>query len=105
MGDAPPHFLEGPLTMNEDGLSIPAFLRISAARRRAAWARFPSRPTPALGRERTATESAYYASIKAEKAAKRTADEIRFKAMRAKAAAEKAERQAVKQAVEKARRR
>jgi hypothetical protein len=83
-----------------DGLDVPDFLKLSAADRRRAWERHPSKPTPALGREVTSTEVAYRASIEREKAAKRAADEVRFQAMRAKAAAEKSEREAIKQAVE-----
>jgi hypothetical protein len=48
----------------------------------------------------TKTERAYRASIERDKAAKRAADEVRFQVMRAKAAAEKAEREAVRHAVE-----
>jgi hypothetical protein len=88
----------------DDGLNIPEFLKISAERRKQAWlefdARHSSKPTPAFSREMTETERLYRASIEREKAAKRAADEIRFQAMRAKAAAEKAEREAVRQAVE-----
>src|SRR5262245_27797357 len=88
----------------DDGLDIPAFLKISARRRKQAWlkfdARHPSKSTPAFSREMTETEHLYRASIERDKAAKRAADEVRFQAMRAKAAAEKAERQAVRQAVE-----
>src|SRR5262245_65261623 len=83
-----------------NGLDVPTFLKISAADRRRAWERHPSKPTPALGREMTETERAYRASIERERAAKRAADEVRFQAMRAKAATEKAEREAVRQAVE-----
>ena len=84
---------------DDDGLDIPDFLKITAADRRLAWERNPSRPMPAFGREMSATERAYRASIEREKAAKRAADEVRFKAMRAKAATEKAERDSVKRAV------
>jgi len=45
-------------------------------------------------------ERAYRASIERDKAAKRAADKVRFEAMRAKAAADKAERMAVKRAVD-----
>ena len=84
----------------DDGLDVPDLLKLTAADRRLAWERNPSRPMPAFGRAMTETELAYRASIERDKAAKRAADEIRFQAMRAKAAAEKAERQTVKQAVE-----
>jgi phage terminase Nu1 subunit (DNA packaging protein) len=87
------------MSEDDDGLSVPDFLRISAEDRRRAWERSPPRSTPALERKRTATEIAYYASIAAEMAAKRAADAIRFKVLRARAAAEKAERQAIKQSV------
>jgi hypothetical protein len=86
-----------------DNLDIPEFLKISAKRRKQAWLEFDAhrpQPIPTFGREMSATERAYRASIEREKAAKRAADEIRFQSMRAKAAAEKAERQAVQQAVE-----
>src|SRR5262249_22099629 len=79
----------------DPGLDIPDFLQIPAADRQRAWERHPSKPTPALGRVMTETERAYRASIERDKAAKRAADEIRFEAMRAKAAAAKAERAAV----------
>jgi|SRR5213595_3943805 hypothetical protein len=83
-----------------DDLDIPAFLKLTAEQRRAAWARQPAKPIPAFSREITDTERAYRASIEAQKAERRAADELRFRAMRAKAAAEKAERHAVKQAVQ-----
>jgi hypothetical protein len=83
------------------GLSIPEFLKIPAEDRRRAWERHPPRPMPAFGRDVTETERAYRASIERERAARRAVDEVRFQAMRAKAAAEKAEREAIKQAVEK----
>jgi len=86
-----------------DALAIPQFLKISAERRKQAWLEFDARraspPTPTPGREMSATERAYRASIERDKAARRAADEVRFRAMRAKAAAEKAERQAVKRTV------
>jgi hypothetical protein len=85
----------------DDGLAVPDFLKISVADRRLAWERNPPKPMPAFGREMTETEIAYCASIEAEKAAKRAADEIRFQKMRAKAATEKVERLALKRAVEK----
>ena len=87
-----------------DDLDVPTFLKISAADRRRAWERQPSKPMPAFGRELSETERAYRASIERERAAKRAADEIRFEAMRAKAAAEKAEHQAVEQAIQQQRR-
>jgi hypothetical protein len=80
----------------DDG--IPAFLKLSPEQRAAAWLRNPPREAPALG-QMTETERAYRASLEAEKAAKRAADAIRFKVLRAKAAAQKAERQAIKQSV------
>ena len=82
-----------------DGLDLPDFLKIPAADRRRAWDRHPPKPMPAFGRELSSTERAYRASIERERMAKRAADEVRFKAMRAKAAAEKAERDSVKRAV------
>jgi hypothetical protein len=85
----------------DDGLDIPGFLKITAVDRRHAWNRHPPTPVPAFGREMTETEVAYRASIARERAAKRAADEVRFQAMRARAASEKAERQAVQQAVKK----
>lgn len=89
---------------DDDGLDIPEFLKICAERRKQAWrefdARRPSKPTPTIGRELSETERAYWASIEREKAARRAADEVRFKVMRAKAAAEKVERRAVEQAVQ-----
>src|SRR5262249_17826867 len=92
----------------DDGLDIPEFLKISTGRRKQAWREFDARrsstPAPTPGRELTETERAYRASIARERVAKRAADEIRFQTMRAKAAAEKAERQAVKQAVRRRRR-
>jgi hypothetical protein len=81
----------------DDG--IPAFLKLSPEQRAAAWLRNPPREAPALGRETTETERAYRASLEAERAARRARDAIRFKALRARAAAEKAERQAIKQSV------
>jgi len=87
----------------DDSLDIPEFLKISAERRQQAWLEFdahcPSKPIPTFGREMSATERAYRLSIERERAAKRVADEVRFRAMRAKAAAERAERRAVEQAV------
>jgi len=83
----------------DDGLSIPNFFKLTAADRRPAWERNPSRPLPAFGREMTATERAYRASIELDKAVKRARDEVRFRQLRAKAAAEKAERAAVQLAV------
>jgi len=83
----------------DDGLSIPNFFKLTAADRRLAWERNPSRPLPAFGREMTATERAYRASIELDKAVKRARDEVRFRQLRAKAAAEKAERAAVQLAV------
>jgi len=84
----------------DDGLGVSDFLKIPAAARRRAWERHPPKPMPAFRREMTSTEVAYRASIERERAAKRAADEVRFQAMRAKAAAAKAERQAVEQAVQ-----
>jgi hypothetical protein len=88
----------------DDGLDIPEFLKISAERRKQAWLEFdarpPLKPIPTFGREMSETERLYRASIEQEKAAKRATDEVRFQAMRAKAAAEKAERMAVKRAVD-----
>ena len=83
-----------------DGLDLPDFLKIPAADRRRAWDRHPPKPMPAFGRELSSTERAYRASIERDRAAKRAADEVRFQAMRAKAAAEKAEHQAIEQAVQ-----
>src|SRR5262245_38931062 len=89
----------------DDGLDVPEFLKISAERRKQAWLEFdgrrPSTPTP--GRELTETERLYRASIERDKAAKRAADELRFQVMRAKAAADRAERQSIRQAVEEGR--
>jgi len=84
---------------DQAGLDVPDFLQIPAADRRRAWDRHPPKPIPAFRRDVTETERAYRASIEREKTAKRAADEIRFQAVRAKAAAEKAEREAVRQAV------
>jgi len=88
----------------DDGLNVPEFLKISAGRRKQAWlefdARHPSKPVPTFGREMSETERPYRASIEREKAARRAVDEVRFQVMRAKAATEKAEREAVRQAVE-----
>jgi len=81
------------------GLDIPQFLKIPAQDRRRAWDRRPPKPIPAFDRETREVERAYRASIQRDKAAKRAVDEVRFHAMRAKAAAEKAEREAVRQAV------
>jgi len=92
----------------DDGLDIPDLLKISAERRKQAWREFDARhrseTPPVFGREMREVERAYRASIERDQAAKRASDEIRFKAMRAKAAAEKAERRTVKQAVEQQRR-
>ena len=76
----------------DDGLDVPDFLKLTAADRRRAWARFQPRALPAFVREMSETERLYRASIERDKAAKRAADEIRFQTMRAKATAEKAER-------------
>ena len=51
----------------DDGLSIPNFFKLTAADRRLAWERNPSRPLPAFGREMTATERAYRASIELDR--------------------------------------
>jgi len=92
----------------DDSLDIPESLKISAERRKQAWLEFdahcPSKPAPAFGREMTETELAYRRSIEHDRALKRAADEVRFRAMRTKAAAEKAEREAVRHAVEQRRR-
>ena len=89
---------------DDDGLDIPEFLKISAERRKQAWlesdARRPSKPIPPFDREMREVERAYRASIERDKAAKRAADKVRFGAMRAKAAADKTERMAVKRAVD-----
>ena len=84
----------------DDGLDVPDFLKLTAADRRRAWARFQPRALPAFVREMSETERLYRASIERDKAAKRAADEIRFQTMRAKATAEKAERRTVEQAVQ-----
>jgi hypothetical protein len=87
----------------DDSLDIPAFLKISAQRRKQAWREFDARrsstPAPAPGREMRETERAYRASIERDRAAKRAADEIRFRQLRAKTAADKAARAAVQLAV------
>jgi len=88
----------------DDGLDIPDLLKISAERRKQAWREFDARhrseTPPVFGREMREVERAYRASIERDQAAKRAADEVRFEAMRAKAVAEKVEREAVKQAVD-----
>lgn len=89
---------------DDDGLDVPDFLKLTAADRRRAWDRHPPKPMPAFGREMTSTEVAYCASIERDKAARRALDEIRFQTLRAKASAEKAERQAVEQAIRQQRR-
>jgi hypothetical protein len=86
-------------TSARDDLDIPDFLRLSAAERRHAWEHQPPKPTPAFARAMTETERAYRASIEREKAARRAADEGRFQVMRAKTAQERAERQAIQQAI------
>jgi hypothetical protein len=50
----------------DDGLDVPDFLKLTAADRRRAWERNPSRSMPAFGREMTETELAYRASIARE---------------------------------------
>src|SRR5262245_17736439 len=87
----------------DDGLDSPEFLKISAGQRRQAWIEFDQRrsstPTPTPGHNLTETERAYRASIEHDRAVKRAADEVRFRAMRARTAAAKAERAAVRLAV------
>jgi hypothetical protein len=86
----------------DDGLDIPEFLKISAERRKQAWIEFDARRSsaPAPGRALTETELAYRRSIERDKAAKRASDEIRFRSMRAKAAQERAERQAIQKIID-----
>jgi len=82
-----------------DDLDIPAFLRIPQEVRAAAWKRNPPKAAQSFsGRELTETERAYRASKEYDKALRRERDRPRFEAMRAKAAADKAELAAVKQA-------
>lgn len=78
--------------------AIPRFLRIPQAQRNAAWVRNPPKPMPEFY-ERNATQIAYYQSIEDDKAKQRAKDEIRWAALKAKRAAEKAELAAVAAAV------
>lgn len=71
----------------DDDLLVPEFLKISQEDRRRGWERQPPKSMPAFGRELTEIERLYRQSIEAERRAKRAADEVRFQAMRAKAAA------------------
>jgi hypothetical protein len=83
-----------------DDMDIPAFLRIPQEVRKAAWERNPPKAAQSFsGRELTETEKAYRASKEYDKALRRERDRPRFEAMRAKAAAAKAELDAVKHAV------
>jgi hypothetical protein len=77
--------------------AIPRFLRIPQAQRNAAWVRNPPKPMPEFY-ERNATQIAYRQSIEDEKTIKRVLDEQRFRIMRERANAEKAERDAIMQA-------
>jgi hypothetical protein len=78
--------------MSED---IPEFLRIPQEIRNASWQRNPPKAVPGYGWEPTATEVLYRESIERDKAIKRELDRPRFEAMRAKAAADKAEQAAL----------
>jgi hypothetical protein len=83
---------------------IPDFLLVTpeiAAQRKLAWERNPPKATH-FGYERTPTEIAYYKSIEDERILKRVLDEQRFRIMRERAAAEKAEIDAVKAAAKQA---
>ena len=85
-----------------DDLEIPDFLRVTpedAAKRKLAWERNPPRPMPVFGgREPTETERLYRESKERDRKARIERDRPRFEAMRIKAAAEKAELDAVKRA-------
>ena len=91
--------------MSDDDLDIPDFLRVTpadAAARKLAWERNPPKPMPMFaGHQPTETEKAYRASIERDRLARIERDRPRFAAMRAKAAAEKAELDAVKAAAAK----
>jgi hypothetical protein len=82
-----------------DSLDIPEFLLIPQEQRNAYWKQHPPKPMPKFGRQLTETEILYNESIEADKARKRAADEVRFAELRARKAAEKAERDAIKQAI------
>jgi len=92
--------------MSDDDLDIPEFLRVTperAAARRQAWIDNPPKAMPAFaGHQSNETQRLYRESIERDKARKRELDRPRFEAMRAKAAAEKAELDAVKAAAAKA---
>jgi hypothetical protein len=72
-----------PPNRDDDALAVPAFLRLSAEERTAAWGRNPPKPMPAFGRELTETERLYRASIERDRARKRAIDEARFAELRA----------------------
>jgi hypothetical protein len=84
---------------DDDAFHIPDFLLLTAEQRRAAWERNPPKAMPTFGRAATETERLYRESIAHEKAIRRALDEPRFAAMRAKAAADKADRESVREAV------
>lgn len=88
--------------MSDSDLEIPDFLRIPASARAAGWRDHPPQPTQSFGREMSETERLYRESIEYDKAVKRELDRPRFAAMRARAAAEKAELEAVRIAAAKA---
>lgn len=88
--------------MSDIDLDIPDFLRVTpeeAARRKLWWEKNPPKAMPSFGgREPTETERAYNESKERDKALRLERDRPRFEAMRAKAAADKAELEAVKHA-------
>ena len=68
----------------------PACCKLTQAERKAAWERNPPKPMPEFY-ERNATQMAYAESIAADKRKQRAKDEVRWAALKAKRAAEKAE--------------
>jgi hypothetical protein len=88
--------------MEDDPFHIPDFLVLTPEQRAAGWRRCPPKSLPAFGREVNETQIAYRQSIEDEKALKRVLDEQRFRIMREKAAAEKAELEGVREAARRA---
>ena len=86
-----------------DPLAIPAFLKIPKAQRAQAWVRNQPRVmVHAEAWQRSETRRLYDLSIEHDKAVARARNEQRWTALREKAAADKAEREAVKRAVRRA---
>lgn len=83
---------------------LPACLRIPQAKRNQNWVEHPPQPLP-KSIERTETERAYWQSVRDDEALRRAINEQRWRELKAKKDAEKAELESVAAAVRAAKRR